>query len=259
MKPSANFTILLAVSGMITITGLHAAPKDDATKPTAIKENKTQPPKAGISPEKLAKLKNVPASMKNAQGEFTLVAVIEGEDSNAKLTQSLKVVGAQRQRLAKLTQQFEQTSTNLPQQRELLATQINEIRKTLQTNLQFMAKNFAYSLNYHYLMVPHEASLVSVTQKDGKPITNVVYEFKNTKTYDDCQSKRASYRQLKQAQVKKAQGDKKTTPTNPAPKITLTPEMKKAQKELIKLYKYDPEKNYQVNFKKTAIYARQAK
>jgi len=271
MKPNFTLTLILSVSALATLSGLYAAPAAKPTanptvKPATTATANTKAPKAGIKPEELAKIKKVPASLKNPQGEFTLVAVVEGVDANQKLTQSLKVVGAQRKRLAVLTRQFDQTAPNLPQQRELLATQINEIRKTLQNNLQFMAQNFAYSLNFNYVLVPHEVELIEVTEKKGKPVTKLAYAFKNADSYDDCQKKRATYFKLKQEQIKKAQASPKNKTsakdkTKPAvtPEIKPTPAMKKVQQELIKLYKYDPEKSYQINFKKTALYARRNK
>jgi len=267
MKSKSKLPLILSVSALATLAGLDAAPEaKTTTKPAPTATGNTKAPKAGIKPEELAKIKKVPASLKNPQGDFTLVAVVEGVDANQKLTQSLKVIGAQRQRLAVLTRQFDQTATNLPQQRELLATQINEIRKTLQSNLQFMAQNFAYSLNFNYVLVPHEVELLAVTEKEGKPVTKLAYAFLTADSYDDCQKKRAAYFKLKQEQIKKAQAsDKDKTATGDKAKPAATPDikptaaMKKAQQELIKLYKYDPEKNYQINFKKTAIYARPSK
>jgi hypothetical protein len=260
MKPTSYLSILLAASGFISTSELQAKAKPAHPQPTPTETKKATAAKAGISPQELAKLKNVPATIKKPQGNFTLVAVIEGVEVNKKLTQSLKIVGAQRQRLAQLTRQFEQTAANLPQQRELLATQINGLRKALQTNLQFMAKNFAYSLNYNYLLIPHQAELVSMIKKDGKITTKVVHEFKDANSYNDCQDKRTAYFKMRETQMQKIQASqKKSDSSNELPKVTPTPEMKKAQKELIQLYQYDPEKNYQVNFKKTAIYAQRIK
>lgn len=254
MKPISYIPLLIATATLVHPMSLCAQDKASDQAGSSAATTEKAAPSASISPEELAKTKNVPGSIKDKQGDYTLVAVVEGEDANRKLTESLRVIGSQRQRLAALTRQFEQTSADLPQQRELLATQINQMTKTLKKNLIFMSQNFAYSLNYNYLMVPHKSSLISVTQKEGKTETKVVYQFNNADSYRDCQKKRDSYLQLKQKQAqankKKAEADKES------PKLKPTPEMEKIRKELIKLYKYDPEKPHQVNFLKTAIYAR---
>lgn len=263
--------------------------KPNPTQTTRTKPMTTPSPtqKRAITPEAIAKAKNVPATLSNPQGDFTLVAVIEGEAANRKLNQSLQIVGAQRQRLALLSRQFDQTPAASVQQRELIAGQINETRKTLEGNLRFMAQNYAYSLNNNYVLVPHEAALLSVTEEDGKAKAEVVYEFKNSGSYEDFQKKRDAYLRLKLEQAKAAQeaakkegqeapaavlvedGEAKPADAAAVPeadpvaeqpaKLELTPEMKEKQKELLELYKYDPEKNYQVNFEKTALYARAAR
>lgn len=260
--------------------------KPTSSQPTERKPMTTPPvtQKRVVTPEAIAKAKNVPATLGNPQGDFTLVAVIEGEAANRKLNQSLQVVSAQRQRLALLSRQFDQTPAASVQQRELIAGQINETRKTLEGNLRFMAQNYAYSLNNNYVLVPHEASLLSVTEEDGKTKAETVYEFKNSGSYEDFQKKRDAYLRLKLEQVKAAQEAARKEKKAPAAvlvedgeakpaegatavpesdpvaeqdvKLELTPEMKEKQKELQQLYKYDPEQNYQVNFEKTALYAR---
>ena len=272
-----------------------ATNQSTTTQPTTQQPTRTKPmntpsatQKRAVTPEAIAKAKNVPASLPNPQGDFTLVAVIEGDVANRKLNQSLQIVGAQRQRLALLSRQFDQTPAASLQQRELIAGQINETRKTLEGNLRFMAQNYAYSLNNNYVLVPHEAALLSVTEEDGKAKAEMVYEFKNSGSYEDFQKKRDAYLRLKLEQAKAAQEAAKKAEGAAAPaavlvedgeakpadaasvpesdpaaeqdsKLELTPEMKEKQKELIELYKYDPEKNYQVNFEKTALYARAAR
>lgn len=251
MKALSLIPLLVATSSLTCILGTHAKEAAETTN-----AEPKQADKATLSAEDLATQKSVPASIKNPQGDFTLVAVVEGAEANRRFTQSLRVVDSQRQRLATLTHQFEKTAINLPQQRELLATQINEIRKALKTNLEFMSQNFAYSLNYSYLLIPHKSSLVEVLQNDAKTTSKVVYQFNNPESYNDCQKKRESYIHLKQKQAQEIKADNKTKETS---KLKPTPEMEKIRKELIHLYNYDLEKNYQINFEKTAIYARPIK
>lgn len=250
--------------------------------------NKT-PTKRAVTPDAIAKAKNVPATLENPQGDFTLVAVVEGAEANRRLNQSLQVVGAQRQRLDSLSRQFDQTPAESVQQRELIAGQINETRKTLEGNLRFMAQNYAYSLSNNYVLVPHEAQLLSVTNEDGRAKTEVVHEFKDAVSYEDFQKKRDTYLRLKLEQTKAAEESAKAgkdatpvpvlvggaeatpvassadvgaaeadaaagTPSQPEP----TAEMEAKREQMEQLFNYNPEKNYQIHFEKTALYARAA-
>jgi len=224
------------------------------------------PQKRAITSEAIAKAKNVPATLSNPQGDYSLVAVIEGADANRRLNQRLKVVGAQRQRLAALTQQFEKTPANFMQQRELTAGQINETRKALEVNLRLMAQNYAYSLKNNYVKVPHEISLLSVTEKVSKAgkarTVKRVYAFKNTGDYENFQKKRDVYLRLKLEQAKAAQAAvlvERGTATPVPRNLKPTPKMDVISKELQQLYRYDPERTYQINLEKTAIYARPAR
>ena len=97
-------------------------------------------------PEAVAKAKNVPATLSKPQGDYTLVTVVEGADANSLFNKGLQVVGAQRQRLAALSQQFDKTPVDSVQQRDLIAGQMKETKKKLKGNLRFMAQKYAYSL-----------------------------------------------------------------------------------------------------------------
>ncbi|NWK56511.1 hypothetical protein HW115_12895 [Verrucomicrobiaceae bacterium N1E253] len=239
--------------------------KNATTPPSQAPNNQGQPqtPQQSISPDDLAKAKNVPAKLENPQGDFTLVAVVEGAEANQKLSQSLKVVGAQRQRLTQLSKQYEQTPADSAQQKELLAGQINQIRKTLETNLRFMSQNFAYSLSYNYVLVPHLATMMRVRQgEDGKAQADVAYEFKDAATYESCQKLREQYLKLKQEKLKQEQatnGNTEASESPASPTITPSPEMVELKEKLMKDFNCDPDQNYQVHFKKTAIYARPAR
>jgi len=202
-----------------------------------------------VTPGQIAKAKNVPATLKNSQGDYTLVTVVEGIDANRRLTQGLQVVATQYQRLKALSQQFKNTPAESVKQRELIASQIKANKKTLEDNLRFMAKNYSYSLKNKYVQVTHEASLFSVTKEDGKAKTKKVYAFKNSREYEDFQKKRDVYLRLKREQAKAAKKGAKLAPTL---------EMEKKSKELQRLYNHDPEKSYQIKPEKTALYARAA-
>lgn len=246
-----NYQIRLEKTALY-VSAARAIQAKKAIPPRTIppKTNTQTPQKRTITPEAIAKAKNVPATLNTPQGVYTLVAVVEGANSNRRLYQGLQVVGDQRQRLTAASQQFEKTPASSVQQRELIAGQINEIKKEMEDHLRIMAQNYGYSLKNNYTKVPHVVSLLSVTEVDGEAKAESVHVFKNPRDYEDFQKKRADYLRLKVEQVSAAK--KKT-------KLAPTPEMNVKSKELQRLYKYDPEKTYQIRIEKTALYARAAR
>jgi hypothetical protein len=219
------------------------------------------------------------------------VAVIEGEEANRKLTSSLQIVGAQRQRLLGLSRQYDQLPAASIQQRELIAGEILKARQILARNLQFMARNYGYSLQFNYRLVPHAASLLLITTgEDGKQASKLAHEFKDAVSYERFQKMRDDYLLLGVNEAKKAAADAAAkeapeppapaTPESPAPATpnttpadstepdpnptpspqpstpNLSPELTAMQEELIEEFNYDPTKNHQVNLEKTALYAR---
>ena len=270
------------------------------------------PQNTGLTPAELAEGKNVPPTLPDASGDYQIVAVIEGEEANRKLTSSLQVVGAQRQRLLGLSRQYDQTPAASVQQRELIAGEILKARNILAQNLQFMAQRYGYSLRFNYRLVPHAASLFLIsTGEDGKPSSEKIHEFTDSNSYESFQKMRDDYLLLSVKESKKtvtdptedaasapqeegqpAPGaDSAATPTEgigaPATKapsnpeepavepteeakdsspgaldpaesseVALTAEMTALRQRLIESYSYDPLKNHQLNFTKTALYAR---
>jgi len=233
----------------------------------------------GLSPADVAKAKNVPEILEDPTGNYQLVAVVEGGEQNRKLTQNLQVVGAQRQRLLALTQQFDRLPADAFSQRELVAGEILKIRKTLEQNLRFMAQAYSYSLQLNYRLVPHAATLLAVTAgEDDKPKTEVVHEFKDAEGYEKFQKMRDDYLIQTVTEAKEAAAANGTEPAAPAVEGTepgviadesapATPDappfepsagLKAKGAELVSLFHYDPTKNYQVNLEKTALYARAA-
>ena len=215
---------------------------------------------AGLSTEQLAKEKDVPERVKSGQGDFALVAVIEGDDANRSLRSSLQVVNGQRQRLAQLSSKFDQTNPELVQQRELVAGQINETRKSLEQNLRFMAQNFGYVISNNYMLVPHRATLNSVVGSGKDQIKTVVYTFENSESYQKFQDKTNAYTKLKIDQAKAYRATQsEVEQKQPLPKMPLTEAMEKARKEMTDKYKCDPERSYLMEIQKSALYARRAK
>lgn len=255
--PEKNFRInaeKIAIYARAVRLGTPFKPRSSQGKHEAgtPKTSQTNPPKKSpVTSEMIAKAKNVPATIKSPQGVFTLVAVVEGVNSNHRLSNSLRAAAAQRQRLAELSQQFNKTPTKFMQQREMIAGEINETKKVLESNIRIMVKNYAYSVKNKYVQVPHQASLLSVTEKDGEAKAKKIYQFKSSKDYHDFQKKRDFYLRLRVEQYKAAKAAKKTTRN-----LKPTPEMNEKSKELQQLYQYDPQKTYKVQIQKTALYAR---
>ncbi|MDG1358257.1 MAG: hypothetical protein P8P36_08700 [Akkermansiaceae bacterium] len=232
---------------------------DEAGKDVATAEGSTDDKAKGVTAAELAKLKSVAETVESPNGDFSLVTVIEGEEQNRFLRSSLQAVTNQRRNLAMLGQKFDQMDPKLVQQREILAGQINEIRQALQQNLRFMAQNFGYTLANNYLLVPHNATLSSLAGKGEDQIKTVIYTFADSESYKKFQEKTNAYTKLKRDQVmayRETLTDEEKE--QPLPKMPLTDDMKKARKVMIAEYKCDPERNYVVEFQKTALYFRRA-
>lgn len=246
-----------AVSGDSASAEAVSTEAGDATTGQASAPSDQQAP--GMTAAELAKLKSVAEKIESPQGDFTLVTVIEGEDQNRFLRSSLQAVTNQRRNLAALGQKFSQMDPNLAQQREILAGQINEIRRALQQNLAFMAKNFGYTLANNYLLVPHNATLNSVVGKGEDRLKTVVYTFADSESYEKFQEKTDAYTKLKRDQVMAYRETlTEAEKQEPLPKMALTDAMQKARKAMIADYKCDPERNYEIEFQKTALYFRRA-
>jgi len=245
-----------------------------------------------ILPADLAKAKNVPEKIANAQGEYTLVSVVEGAQVNQQLSDNLRLVTAQRQQLGTLAQQFQKTPQDAVQQRELLAGEINQVKMSLQRNLVAMARSYSYTLSNTYLRIPHVVTLLSVEKKDEKFETEAVHKFESADDYLAFQKKNDSYQRMKLEHVQaeevaeqsktKAKGQTAAKPSDeqeatlvageeadshpvadtPA-EIELTEKLVKQtaalramQAEMVKEYHFDPEEQHLLQFEKTALYAR---
>lgn len=233
-----------------------------------------------LSATDLAKAKGVPDSLEDPGGDYQLIAVIEGDESNRKLTSSLQVVGVQRQRLLSLSRQYDGLPADSLQQRELIAGEILKARKTLATNLEYMAQNYGYLLKNNYRLVPHSASLFLITRgEEDKPISTLIHEFEDAESYKRFQQLRDDYLLLSDKEGKSASsvginvgglGRKSLEDEGPElaaeglePPVSeivsepsISPELKAKQDELIKLFQYDPIKSHRVRLNKTAFYGR---
>ena len=267
-------------------------PSDSPATPSNVAAANPTPPippqKKGLTPAALAKAKNVPETLPDPAGDYQIVAVIDGEEDNRKLTTGLQVIGVQRQRLLSLSRQYDQTPAASIRQRELIAGEILKARNILGQNLQFMTQKYAYSLQFNYRLIPHAASLFLISKEEnGTPTPELVHQFMDASSYELFQKMRDDYLLLSvkaptnraselSSEIRPA-ADEEPDPspeatdqpplepegqpdTDQAPENTaepqFSPEMEALKAELIKAYNYDPTKNHQVNFTKTALYAR---
>ena len=247
---------------------------------TKAKVPKSPEPQKAMLPSDLAKVKNVPEKVSGAEGDYTLVSVIEGVEMNQQMTENLQIVTGKRQKLEAIAKQYEQTPAGSVQKRELLAGQINEMRNGLVRDLRVLEQGYAYSLNNTYVRVPHVVTLSSVSQADGKNTTKLVHRFETSADYLKFQQQNETYQQMK-LEVSKAEAtaskaeDKQAeekelplpagvVPVKPSPAVDTaailqTAKIKALRAELIKTYQFDPEQQYLLQFEKTALYARPVK
>ena len=236
-----------------------SADRESATQPVSSQD---QPRSVKLNtkivlPADLARAKGVPEKVAHAQGDYTLVSVVEGAQLNQQLTDNLELVTAQRQQLANLAIQFDQSPANATQQKELIAGQINEVKMSLTRNLRVMDQGYSYSLNNVYLRIPHVVTLLAVSElEDGKFSKKVAHSFDSSDAYLEFQKMNDAYQRLKLDQKKlqaaeNNQSGKKTqelanageaVPVLARDSIALSKKLiSDLQAEMIKLYNYDPE------------------
>ena len=285
---SAIAVVIVGAIGIGYMIGKKGAPATEVNRPIRSESPATPsntaaasatppvpPEKKGLTSAELAEAKNVPETLSDPAGDYQIVAVIDGEEANRKLTSGLQVIGVQRQRLLSLSRQYDQTPAASTQQRELIAGEILKSRNVLGQNLQFMTQKYAYSLQFNYRLIPHAASLFLIsTGENGISASKLIHEFTDANSYDRFQKMRDEYLLLSVKAAKNttseptptppSSGDKEIDPAKPeeqqdadqAAEPQISPEMEALQEKLIEAYNYDPTKNHQVNFTKTALYAR---
>ena len=209
--------------------------------------------------------------------------MIEGEEANRNLTNSLRVIGSQRQRLLGLSRQYDGLPADSMKERELIAGEILAARQALSRNLQLVARTYGYTLKNEYRLVTHRASLFLIAMgEDEKPVLERVYEFTSAASYANFLKMRDDYLLLSVAAAKKAalensadaSAPEDATPAAETPEAEPTTsaednadeiamdneaELQRLRDELIQTFKYDPGKNHQITLMKTVLYARPAK
>lgn len=292
--------VLLAVGVGYTIgrqgpeTGVNTSggPAEAATPavpegtPAATAEKATAP-KQELQTERtaseIAESRGVPATLEDPSGSYELVAVIEGEEANRNLTNSLRVIGSQRQRLLGLSRQYDGLPADSMKERELIAGEILAARQALSRNLQLVARTYGYTLKNEYRLVTHRASLFLIAMgEDEKPVLERVYEFTSAASYANFLKMRDDYLLLSVAAAKKAalensadasapedatpaaetrEAEPTTSAEDNADEIAMDneAELQRLRDELIQTFKYDPGKNHQITLMKTVLYARPAK
>lgn len=216
----------------------------------------------GITSDQLAKAKNVPVTQERGDGKYSLVAVIEGGQANAKLSQAINVINVQRKSLANLKQQFNVLPINAQQQRELIAGEINKTEVTLKQNVSYMQANYAYTLQNQYLLVPEKAKLTTLNAEDQK--------YEDTRNFDSFDEYEAFQKDYQDYQVKLnnllTEWAKDQEPNEKGQKV-IQPEqiveLKKSNQELVQLaklldkqYSFDVEGKHNIQFEKSALYVK---
>jgi len=124
---------------------------------------------------------------------FQLVALIEGASANTQFIQNLQLVGQQRRGIEEVTKKI---ATAADSEKEGLQTQHAAIEASLNKNLEFMVKNYAYSVEHNYLLVPMQAALLlKALDEKGNPIEDeakakLVAEFLTAESYEELQALR---------------------------------------------------------------------
>lgn len=150
-----------------------------------------KPRQQGITSQQLAESKNVPLIQERNDGKYTLIAVVEGQDANKRLSQAINTISLQRRKLTQLRQQFNILPVTALQQRELIAGEINKLEKTLKANLKYMQVNFAYNLSNQYLLVPEKAKLHAISP-EGE-LSQEGHDFESFEEYESFMKANLEY------------------------------------------------------------------
>lgn len=234
-----------------------------------------------MTSKQLAIRKNVKETVTRPDGLYSLVAVVEGEEANAKLTNALQVISNQQQTLQALHTELAKLPLESQQQRELYAGRINQAESSLKQNLQYMAQAYAYSTQHTYILVPEKVSLIGASE-DGKSVE--IHKFEDSESYLKFQDTRANYlgrlnevlnewktKELEARKAKKEEAakdeEKKEESTPEDTSLTLDAEtlakLKKddevleSYKTLLEAdYKFNPDNNHQIRFIKSSLYVK---
>lgn len=121
---------------------------------------------------------------------FQLVAIIEGAAANTQFIQNLQLVGQQRRAVDEVAKKVSEAA---PADKDALQKQHAQVQESLAKNLEFMVKNYGYSVNHNYLLVPSQAALLLKALDDkGAPIEDeskatLVAEFLTAEAYEELQ------------------------------------------------------------------------
>lgn len=152
-----------------------------------------------------------PERLVRDDGAYRLIAVIDGAEANKRFLANLQVVNAQRQALAGLRAKIAAppAPSAAGAAKADLEAQAKEIETRLTANLEFMVKNYGYSAQCNYILVPLRANLLEKARDSaGKVVEDdnratLVKVLGSTGEYDAFESLRA---QQIEAQHKKESG-----------------------------------------------------
>lgn len=174
---------------------------------------------------------------------FQLVAIVEGAAANTQFINNLQVVGQQRRALAELREKagsLPKSATN--EERSAIHAQINQLNSRLTVNMAFMSKNYGYSVEHNYLLLPVYSALLKKSVNDaGTPVDDeskatLVAEFHTSDSYDHLQALR------QRAAILAADSNKKA-------------EFEAVKAELVEKYAFELNSHYILQVRKGALYA----
>ncbi len=170
---------------------------------------------------------------------FQLVAIIEGAAANTQFIQNLQLVGQQRRGVEELTAKV---GTLSGAEKEAAQAQLTAVETSLAKNLEFMVKNYGYSVQHNYLLVPTQAALLlKALDEKGNPIEDetkakLVAEFLTAEAYDELQ-------QIRQRAL--------VAGSNPAEQA----QFEKLKAELKEKFDFEVGQHYLLQVRKGALYA----
>ncbi|YCM44270.1 hypothetical protein V2O64_23480 [Verrucomicrobiaceae bacterium 227] len=226
----------------------------------------------------LAQASGVKPVLNRTDGYYQLIAIVEGEAENKRLSRALSVIDTQRKTLIQLTAKHEELTSAGAATTEVDAKE-KEVQTALDQNLTYMRDKYGYILERNYLLVPEESRLIKV---NGEGSGEEVKRFGNFDEYQKFQDARTIYTNLLEEVVKASDGAYPPPAQKPIrvvpkgspgydemlkameenakiaalPSSEIDPELGKARKGLIADFGYDPDLPHQVSFVKSSFYVR---
>lgn len=140
----------------------------------------------------------IPNHLVRDDGSYNLIAVIDGAGANKQFISNLQVINVQRQALGEIRTKL----ASLPkdsEEKSQLTKRGGEIEASLVKNMEFMTRNYGYSIDHNYLLIPAKANILAKGMDDeGKPSEDetkatLVKSIGSTDAYEHFESLRQTY------------------------------------------------------------------